>query len=166
MLLLWDAILILWWIHYFHLTIVPLSIVYVIPESKLIYLSLPGVMGHLQVIMLAEWYFIAPGAAVNQKLSQVQNMLCGNSFQWGPERIIWDQFTPKNVSNLISLILLSKSVLCNCIIIPDWPIWPDAVVLKHGSIMIGCWDLHVWIWKVHQLLSSSATILPPCLYKP
>ena len=31
-----------------------------IPESRLIYWSLPGVMGHLQVVTLPEWYFIAP----------------------------------------------------------------------------------------------------------
>ena len=30
----------------------------VIWESKIIYWSLPGVMGHLQVLTLAEWYFI------------------------------------------------------------------------------------------------------------
>ena len=41
MLLLWDAIFILGWIHYPHLTIPPLSVGYVIPESRLIYWSLP-----------------------------------------------------------------------------------------------------------------------------
>ena len=35
-------------------------------ESNLIYWLLSGVMGHLQVITLAEWYFIAPDSAVNQ----------------------------------------------------------------------------------------------------
>ena len=66
MLLLWDAILILGWIPYSNLTTPLLSVVDVIPESRLIYWSLPGVVGQLQDITLAEWYFIASAAAVNQ----------------------------------------------------------------------------------------------------
>ena len=74
-----------------------------IPESRLIYWSLPGVMGHLQDITLAE-YFIAPGAAANQTSDLYINPPT-EYVVWKVLSVFWDQLTVENSAT----IYLSKS---------------------------------------------------------